>query len=130
MEIVTRAWGPQHPQLAYALLNLSSLEKKTGDYQAALDASRRAGEILIASFGPDHPIYAYAANNTGVFTGRIRSRNSGKPQEPCVRPHRWRNESTGSSRAMIARITFIHDGRKTSSEITEHPNTRTSEKLR
>ena len=67
IEIVSRSWGPDHPQVAISLLNLSSLEKRAEDYQAALDASRRAGEILTASFGTDHPLYAYAANNTGVF---------------------------------------------------------------
>jgi tetratricopeptide (TPR) repeat protein len=65
--IVSQTWGPQHPQIAISLLNLSSLEKQTGDYRAALDASQRAGEILTASVGTEHPLYAYAANNTGVF---------------------------------------------------------------
>ena len=64
---MSQTWGPDHPQVAISLLNLSSLEKQAGDFQAALDASRRAGEILTAAFGTDHPLYAYAANNTGVF---------------------------------------------------------------
>ena len=59
--------GRNHPQIAISLLNLSSLEKQAGDFEAALDASQRAGEILTASFGTEHPLYAYAANNTGVF---------------------------------------------------------------
>ena len=67
IEIVSETWGPGHPQIAVSLLNLSSLEKQAGDFEAALDASQRAGEILTASFGTEHPLYAYAANNTGVF---------------------------------------------------------------
>jgi Tfp pilus assembly protein PilF len=67
MEVVENSWGPEHPQIAYSLLNLSSLEKQAGDYEAALEASSRAGEILTAAFGTEHPLYAYAANNTGVF---------------------------------------------------------------
>ena len=67
MEIVTASWGPDHFQIAISLLNLSSLEKQTGVFEAALEASRRAGEILTAVFGTDHPLYAYAANNTGVY---------------------------------------------------------------
>ena len=43
IDIVSRSWGPNHPQIAISLLNLSSLEKQAGDFEAALDASQRAG---------------------------------------------------------------------------------------
>ena len=66
----SQQFGPDHPTIASAHLNLGVAHKKLGDYDQALHAYGRTLEIYRSSLGVDHPNTAMAMHNIGVVYKR------------------------------------------------------------
>jgi len=62
-----KALGPDHPNVAQTLDNLSQLYRRLGDYAKAETLCRRALSIKEKALGPDHPSVALSLNNLAVF---------------------------------------------------------------
>ena len=63
LAISERAQGPNHPDVAVSLNNLTSVLGKTGAYAEARALSERALAIQEKALGPEHPGVALSLNN-------------------------------------------------------------------
>jgi hypothetical protein len=63
LAIAERSYGPDHPEVATALINLALLLQDTHRLAEAEPLFRRALAIAEQSYGPDHPVVATALNN-------------------------------------------------------------------
>jgi tetratricopeptide (TPR) repeat protein/predicted Ser/Thr protein kinase len=60
LAIVERSFGPEHPDVAHALLNLAETLVSQGKLAEAHAAMARCLAIWTKAYGPDHPYLAYA----------------------------------------------------------------------
>lgn len=65
VELLTRAFGPQHPRVGLALQGLAWSQSWNGDQKTATANSRAALEILRASVGNSHPAVAKVLSELG-----------------------------------------------------------------
>ena len=63
LEISERVFGPRHPQVAIASLNLGVDLRQLGDIAGTRDAYQRAASIFTGSQGPEHRYTLIARNN-------------------------------------------------------------------
>jgi tetratricopeptide (TPR) repeat protein len=63
LAIDEKAFGPEHPKVAYALNNLATLLKRQGSYAEARPLYERSLTICEKALGPEHPDVALALNN-------------------------------------------------------------------
>ncbi|MCC6560786.1 MAG: tetratricopeptide repeat protein, partial [Xanthomonadales bacterium] len=63
LEISERVFGPRHPQVAIASLNLGVDLRQLGDIAGARDAYQKAASIFTGSQGPEHRYTLIARNN-------------------------------------------------------------------
>jgi CHAT domain-containing protein/Tfp pilus assembly protein PilF len=59
--------GPEHPEVAAAVANLSNLYRVKGDFAQAESTQRRAMAIWEKTLGPDHPLVGGAFNNLAIL---------------------------------------------------------------
>jgi eukaryotic-like serine/threonine-protein kinase len=57
--------GPDHPDVAISLSNISETQRRLGSYDEALATSRRAEEIAVRAYGPNATILASVLSNRG-----------------------------------------------------------------
>jgi len=67
LEIVEKALGPEHPDVAASLNNLALLYHRQGRYAEAEPLYRRALEIREKVLGPEHPGVATSLNNLAAL---------------------------------------------------------------
>lgn len=65
LNLIQKAFGPEHPDAAIAFNNLGSVYAATADYEKALALFQRSASIYEKMLGPDHPQTAAALNNLG-----------------------------------------------------------------
>jgi tetratricopeptide (TPR) repeat protein len=63
LAIREKALGPDHPDVAFALINLGALYYNKGRYANAEPVFKRSLEIREKALGPDHPDVAASLNN-------------------------------------------------------------------
>ena len=71
IELLTQAFGPNHPRVGRALHALAWTESWAGDQQTATKHSRLALEILKASFGTHHPAVAQVLAELGSIEDEL-----------------------------------------------------------
>jgi tetratricopeptide (TPR) repeat protein len=59
--------GPEHFQVSVTLDNLASIYCRRGQFESALDLSRRAEQIARKAFGDQHPLTCLRANKVAVL---------------------------------------------------------------
>jgi CHAT domain-containing protein/tetratricopeptide (TPR) repeat protein len=65
LEVRERALGPEHPDVAWTLLNLANVHYDLGDFAESAALNRRALAIREKHFGPDHVHVAVSLMNLG-----------------------------------------------------------------
>ncbi|XP_046863552.1 kinesin light chain 1-like [Xenia sp. Carnegie-2017] len=71
MKIETKAFGPDHVNIATTYSNLGTVYSKMGEYEKAKDFYERAIEIETKAFGPDHVNIAIRYNNLGSVYSKM-----------------------------------------------------------
>jgi tetratricopeptide (TPR) repeat protein len=59
LEVQERAWGTEHPDLAYVVGGLADIASAREDYGAAIPHFQRARTLLEPALGPNHPRLVY-----------------------------------------------------------------------
>jgi Tfp pilus assembly protein PilF len=71
LEISTKYWGPDHPEVARPMNNLAACHAAHGHYAEAVRLLKRSLSVLKRALGPDHPEVATVLNNlAGVHRHR------------------------------------------------------------
>ena len=67
LAIQEKSLGAEHPQVSATLDNLSSIYRRRGQLDTALDLSGRAEQIARKAFGDQHPLACLRANKLAVL---------------------------------------------------------------
>jgi Tfp pilus assembly protein PilF len=71
LAIKEAAYGPNHPEVAIALINLGIVQRDLGELPAARTTLERALAIKETAYGPNHPEVAIALTNLGTVQRRL-----------------------------------------------------------
>jgi len=71
LKIIEAAYGPDHPELVSALINLGAVQLKMEQLGDARASVERALKISEAAYGPGHPDVASALINRGIVQLRL-----------------------------------------------------------
>ncbi|MEM9452768.1 MAG: serine/threonine-protein kinase [Myxococcota bacterium] len=108
LEIKRAALGPEHPEVAFSLVNMGHLLADRGSFTAATETLERAGTLIEAALGPRHPMRATVAlKRSYIFIERGRFDDAERElvqAEALKRPGRDRKLrfEIGAKRARIA----------------------------
>jgi CHAT domain-containing protein/Tfp pilus assembly protein PilF len=79
LEIRERILGPEHPDVAVTINQLSVLHAQKGEYAKAEPLIQRAMDIRVKFFGPEHPSVAASLNNLGLHYNDLNEYEKAEP---------------------------------------------------
>ena len=94
-----KAFGPEHPQVARTLGNLSNVQRERGDLAAAEQSLTRALAIKKKGFGPEHP--EAARGGAGKAEQGRRDEDHGELDEADLRIFRQQHVHRGGAAGEI-----------------------------
>jgi len=100
LEIREKIMGPNHLDVAMALVGLGEMQMRKSTYDEAQNMIKRALEIRISHFGPDHPLVARCLQDLAVIADNCG--NSEQAIQLCTRALEVREKSLGPNHPHVA----------------------------